>query len=181
MEVIRTRCVWLSETFSVLGILERVATTALLERTNLMVFTRVHQAYNDLKTASSCPSVCPRIQRGYRQTDFRGISYFGFLQEFVDAFRCWLKSDKDNAFYFKNYTHLCDWFLKWERTVFWMRYELIPNTQQRSKHLALHCASTGNVISRFLLDKYRKLGSSPFTRDVQEMSCLGAEGGKYKV
>jgi hypothetical protein len=90
----------------VLGILERVATATLFERTDLMVFTHVHQANNDLKTASSCPSVCPHEQRGYRQTDFLRISYFGFLQEFVDAFRCWLKSDEDNALYFKNYTHV---------------------------------------------------------------------------
>jgi hypothetical protein len=69
----------MSDTFSVLGILEREATANLFERTDLMVFTRVHQANIHLKTASSCPSVRPHEQRGYRQTDFLRISYFGFL------------------------------------------------------------------------------------------------------
>lgn len=178
--MIRTRCIWLHETFSVLGISEWVATATLFERTDRTIFTRVHEVNNDLKTASPCPSVCPHGQRGYRQTDFLGISCFAFLQEFVYAFRCRLKSDEDNAVYLKNCTHLCDWFLKWGRDVFWMRYELIPKTQQRSKHLALCGISTGSMISLFLRDKYRKLGSSSFTREVQEMPCLAVEEDKYK-
>jgi len=36
------------------------------------------------------------------------------------------------------------------------------------------------MISLFLRDKYRKLGSSSFTREVQEMPCLAVEEDKYK-
>jgi hypothetical protein len=61
-----------------------------------------------------------------------------------------------------------------------MRYDLIQKKQQRSKHLALYGTSTGNMVSRFVRDKHRKLGSPPFTREVQEMPCLGVEGDKYK-
>jgi hypothetical protein len=60
-----------------------------------------------------------------------------------------------------------------------MRYELMPKTQQLSKHLALYDTSTGNI-SRFLRDKYRKLGSSPFAKEVQEIPWLGFEGDKCK-
>jgi hypothetical protein len=114
--------------FSVLGILKRA--TALFERTDLMflrAFAKWMATYSRVMYVR--PSVCPHEQRGHRQTDFRGIPYFGFVVKFVDALRFWLKSDEDNALYIKNYTLLCDWSLKWEQTVFWMRYELRPKTQ----------------------------------------------------
>lgn len=92
----------------------------------------------------------------------------------MDAFVFWLKSDEGKALYVENYMQMIGLYNENRR------YEPRRKTQQRSEHLALYDTSTGNMISRFLRDKYRKHDSSRSTREVQEMRYLGVDGYEYE-
>lgn len=116
-------------------------------------------------------------QRNYHWVEFRGISYFGILPQFVDTFRFLLKSDKNNTFF-----HLCHWYLCLRhfvlfevRTETWENNDLnalrFTRTGQEIGHLAVYEIGAGNTVSTPpLREKYK----THLYLDADEMSTRNA-------